>query len=64
MADSSRCFTSFVSPKTVTNILPNVHRKQQGWKLTEVEVVDDAQRLRSRRAVSERACEILAIVLG
>jgi hypothetical protein len=33
---------------TVTNILPNIRLEEQGWDLTEVEVIDDAQRFRSR----------------
>jgi hypothetical protein len=49
--------------QTVTSILPNVRREEQGWELTQVEVVDDAQRLRSRRAGPERACEALAFTL-
>ena len=49
--------------QTATSILPSVRREEQGWELTEVEVVDDAQRLRSRGARPERACEGLAFAL-
>jgi hypothetical protein len=51
------------SAKTVTSILPYVRREEQGWDLSEVEVVNDAQRLRSRGARPERACKDLAFAL-
>src|SRR6266702_304770 len=47
----------------VTSILPNFRREEQGWELAEVEVVDDAQRLRSRRACSECARKDLALAV-
>src|SRR5205085_416582 len=50
--------------KTVTSILPHVSREEQGRDLTEIEVVNNAQRLRSCRARPEGACKGLAFVLG
>ena len=49
--------------QTVTSMLPSVRREEQGWELTEVEVVDDAQWFRSRRAGPESSCEALAFAL-
>jgi hypothetical protein len=46
------------------SVLPNIRREEQGWELTEVEVVDDAQRLRARGARPERACKTLAFAFG
>ena len=41
----------------LASILPYVDREQEGWDLTEVEVVNNAQRLRSRGPRPERARE-------
>jgi len=41
-------------------MLPNICREEQGWQLTEVEVIDDAERVRSRGTRPECACEDLA----
>ena len=50
--------------KTVPSILPSVRREEQGWELTEVEIVDDVQRIRSPGTRPERASEALAFALG
>src|SRR5262245_19634619 len=49
--------------KTVTCVMPSVRREEQRWDLTKVEVIDDAQRLRSRLACPQCACEALAVPL-
>ena len=33
------------TPQTATSFLPSVRREEQRWNLTEVKVVNDAQRL-------------------
>src|SRR5215472_1212448 len=50
--------------ETLTSILPYLCREQEGWDLTEVEVVNNAQRLRSHWAGAERAGEGFAFALG
>src|SRR5947208_176605 len=49
--------------QTLTSILPCVRREEQGRELTEVEIVNNAQRLRSYRARPKRACEDFAFAL-